>query len=144
MTDHLPLTGGVVTIRRPQPGDGGILLAGRDDVTRRFLGEAVGEPTPTAVVEIVGWVDHDTDPDHVWLEPDECNVGYQLFTEARGHGYATRAMRLMIDLVAHEGNHRVATFLIDPANRSQAVAARLGATQVADLDGNPYFKLPIA
>lgn len=143
-----PLTDGDVTIRAPRPADAAVLVAARDDVTRRFLGEGDGDPRPLAVIEVagavVGWVDHDTDPEHSWLEPGECNVGYQLAADHRGRGIATRAVRLLLRHLAAEGRHRVATFLIDPANlASQALATRVGAHRVADLDGNPYFKLPI-
>lgn len=141
----LPITDGVVTLRAMRPGDGAVLVAGRDDVARRFLGEGDPDPTPAAVVEVdgvvVGWVDHD---EREWLAPHECNVGYLVFPQHRGQGYASRAVQLLLHLLALEGRYTVATLLIDPENhRSIALARRLGCPQVEDLDGNPFFKVDV-
>lgn len=144
-----PITDGLVTIRPPAPGDAARLVAGRqgDEAFARFLGAGAGDdPDPTAVIvvddAVVGWVDHDLD--RTWLEPGEINVGYHLFASVRGHGYATRAVHLLLHHLAVDTDHRVATLLIDPANeRSLALAARIGSPPPDDLDGNPYFKRPI-
>ena len=50
------------------------------------------DPRPTAVIEVdgrasVGWVDHDHDDAHTWLDADECNVGYHVFAAHRGRGH---------------------------------------------------------
>lgn len=143
MSAFTPMTDAVVTIRPPQPGDAAILVAGRDDVFHRFLGEGDDNPAPTACIvvegEIVGWVDYDVE--RTWLEPGEVNVGYNVFAPHRGKGYASRAVELLLHHLLHETEYTVATLLIDPSNeRSLAVARRCGFTQVGDLDGNPYWK----
>jgi RimJ/RimL family protein N-acetyltransferase len=141
----LPITDGVVTIRAPRPGDTAVLVAGRDDVSRRFLGEGDPDPRPVAVIEVdgevVGWVDHD---DRSWLESHECNIGYHVFAAHRGGGYASRAVQLLLHLLAMEGRYSVATLLIDRENeRSQALARRNGYPRVPDLDGHPFFKVDV-
>ncbi len=141
----LPITDGVVTLRAVHPGDGAVLVAGRDEVANRFLGEGDPDPQPLAVVEVggqvVGWVDID---DRAWLEPHECNVGYLVLAEQRGQGYASRSVQLLLHHLALEGRYSVATLLIHPDNtRSIALAERLGFPRVPDLDGNSFFKVPI-
>ena len=142
----LPITDGVVTIREMQPGDAGVIVAGRDDVSRRFLGPGDPNPRPAAIIEVdrvvVGWVDHDDD--RPWLAPDECNVGYHVFAEHRGHGFASRAVQLLLHLLAQDGRYSTASLLIDPGNqRSLALARRLGFPPAPDLDGNRLFKVPV-
>jgi len=133
----------VVVVRSPEPGDAAVLIAGRDAVFHRFLGEGDPAPTPTACIvvdnEIVGWVDFDVD--RTWLEPGEVNVGYNVFAPHRGKGYASRAVELLLQHLAVDTEYTVATLLIDPNNeRSLALARRCQFTLVGDLDGNPYWK----
>lgn len=142
----LPITDGVVTIREMQPGDAGVIVAGRDDVSRRFLGPGDPNPRPVAVIEVdrvvVGWVDHDDD--RPWLAPDECNIGYHVFAEHRGHGFASRAVQLLLHHLAQDSQYSTASLLIDPGNqRSLALARRLGFPRAPDLDGNRLFKAPV-
>ncbi|HTH05743.1 MAG TPA: GNAT family protein [Ilumatobacteraceae bacterium] len=134
---------GVVTLRAPSEAEVPVLVAGRDEVFRRFLGDGDPHPWPTACVvvdgSVVGWVDWDHD--RTWLLPDEVNVGYGLAPEARGHGYASRAVRLLLQHLADDTDWRVATLLIHPENeRSLALARRLEFESAGDLDGNPYWK----
>lgn len=146
MTPLRPTTDGRVTVRPPGPGDASRLVAGRDEVFHRFLGEGDPDPAPTGCIEVggqvVGWVDFDVD--RSWLEPGEVNVGYHLFARQRGRGLATRAVRLLLHQLALAGEHHTVTLLIDRDNeRSSALAERLGCVRVADLDGHPYWKRPI-
>ena len=137
------LSDGVVRIRAPVPGDAAILVAGRDEVFHRFMGEGVEIPCPTACVvvndEIVGWVDYDVD--RSWLSPGEVNVGYNLFAPHRGKGYATRAVELLLQHLAEDTAYDTATLLIDADNeRSLALARRARFDAHGTLDGNQYWK----
>jgi RimJ/RimL family protein N-acetyltransferase len=136
---------GVVELRAPQPGDLGRLLEGRDSEFFRWFGAEATGPNPAACVwvddELVGWVDYDRDDDHDWLRPGEVNVGYSLFPAARGNGYASRAVELLLGHLARDTEHSVATLLIDPANApSLAVARRLGFVQHGDVNSEPFFR----
>jgi len=112
------LTNGQVSIRPSSIDDVPALIAGRDAEFERFLGPGSSDPRPVACVvaedHVVGWVDYDHD--RYWLEPDEVNVGYNLFAAHRGHGIATTAVRLLLDHLAQDTNWRVATLLIHPEN----------------------------
>jgi RimJ/RimL family protein N-acetyltransferase len=137
-------TDGVVTLRAPTPGDAARLIAGRDDEFHRWLGPGASTPAPVACIwvddELVGWVDYDTDPGHDWLASDEVNVGYSLFAPARGKGYASRAVELLLRHLADTTPHTTATLLIHPENaRSLALARRLGFSQREDVDGQAFF-----
>jgi RimJ/RimL family protein N-acetyltransferase len=140
------MSDGVVEIRPPGPGDAATIVAGRDEVSRRFLGDGVADPRPTACIvvdgEVVGWVDHENHS--AWLEPGEVNVGYGVFPQHRGNGYAARALALLLHHLAVASDHRVATLVIERDNlASLAVARRTGFTRVADREGHPYFKRPL-
>jgi aminoglycoside 6'-N-acetyltransferase len=140
------LSDGVVLIRAPAPGDAAILVAGRDEVFHRFMGEGAEHPRPTACVvvndEIVGWVDYDVD--RTWLLPGEVNVGYNVFAPHRGKGYATRAVELLLQHLAEDTAFDTATLLIDSDNeRSLALARRALFDAHGELDGNRYWKRPI-
>jgi RimJ/RimL family protein N-acetyltransferase len=139
---------GVVELRAPQPGDLPRLLEGRDAEFFRWFGAEATGPNPAACVwvddELVGWVDYDRDDDHDWLRPGEVNVGYSLFPAARGKGYASRAVELLLDHLARDTEHSVATLLIDPENTpSLAVARRLGFAQCGEVDSEPFFRRPL-
>ena len=92
--------------------------------------------------EIVGWIDFDSGRD--WLPPGAVNVGYFLFAPARGNGYATRAMTLLLEHLATQPDVDTATALIDPGNaRSLAVAERAGFTERGIVDGSVYLTRPV-
>jgi RimJ/RimL family protein N-acetyltransferase len=137
-------TDGVVTLRAPGPGDAALLVAGRDEEFSRWLGPGGRDPSPAACVwlgdELVGWVDYDRDPEHDWLGTDEVNVGYYLFPAARGKGYASRAVELLLEHLRRDTEHGVATLLIHPQNeRSLALAGRLGFVPAGEVGGEPFF-----
>lgn len=115
-------------------------------MSRRFLGPGDDDPRPTACIvvdgAVVGWVDHDVD--RSWLAPGEVNVGYNVFAPHRGHGYATRAVQLLVHHLAVDTDHHTATLLISAENeRSLALASRALFAPAGDLDGQPYFKRPV-
>ena len=135
---------GVVTLRAPEPEDVELLVAGRDEEFFRWFGAGATGPRPVACVwvdqRLVGWVDYDLDADHDWLRPGEVNVGYYLFGTARGKGYASRAVELLLEHLRRDTEHTVATLLIHPENaRSLAVARRLNFVQKGEVDGEPFF-----
>jgi len=123
-----------------------VLIAGRDAEFDRWLGPGANDPRPTACIvvddEIVGWIDFDSGRD--WLPPGAVNVGYFLFAPARGNGYATRAMTLLLEHLATQPDVDTATVLIDPGNaRSLAVAERAGFTERGIVDGSVYLTRPV-
>jgi RimJ/RimL family protein N-acetyltransferase len=137
-------TDGVVTLRAPAPGDVELLVANRDEEFFRWFGPGATGPNPVARIwvdeRLVGWVDYDLDADHDWLRPGEVNVGYYLFPEARGKGYASRAVELLLEHLRRDTEHSVATLLIHPENvRSLALARRLGFVQRGEVNGEPFF-----
>ncbi len=135
---------GVVTLRAPEPEDVELLVADRDEEFFRWFGAGATGPRPVACVwvdeRLVGWVDYDLDADHDWLSPGEVNVGYYLFATARGNGYASRAVELLLEHLRRDTEHTVATLLIHPENaRSLAVARRLKFVQKREVNGEPFF-----
>jgi len=136
------VTDGVVTLRPPRPGDARLLVEGRDDEFFRWLGPGAETPSPVACVwveeELVGWVDYDLE--HEWLRPGEVNVGYYLFPAARGHGYASRAVELLLLHLGRATQHTVATLVIDRQNaRSLRLARRLGFVEQGELEKGLFF-----
>src|SRR6187551_2592603 len=99
----LPRSDGLVTVRAPRDEDRARLISGRDSESERWLGPGSPEPSPTVVIEVgdlvVGWVDADATAD--WLGTNELNVGYCVFSEHRGNGYAARALRLLAQELRH-------------------------------------------
>jgi RimJ/RimL family protein N-acetyltransferase len=136
------VTDGVVTLRPPRPADGERLIAGRDDEFFRWLGPGSESPSPVACVwvddELVGWVDYDLE--HEWLKPGEVNVGYYLFPAARGKGYASRAVELLLVHLSRATPHTVATLAIDPENLSSLrLARRLGFVEKGEFEKGLFF-----
>lgn len=135
---------GAVTLRPPRADDTAVLIAARDDAFRRWLGAGSYNPSPTGCIvvgeQVVGWVDYDHDPDHDWLGDGEVNIGYFVFAEQRGNGYATRAVELLLKHLARDTQYTTATLLIDPENEaSLAVAGRCGFERRDDVRGKRYF-----
>ena len=86
----------------------------------------------------MGWVDYDVERD--WLKPGEVNVGYYLFPAARGKGYASRAVELLLLHLGDETEHNVPTLLIHPENeRSLRLARRLRFAASGEVEGELFF-----
>jgi GNAT superfamily N-acetyltransferase len=135
-------TDGVVTLKPPRRGDARLLVEGRDEQFFRWVGPGAEVPSPAACVwvgdELVGWVDYDLD--HEWLKPGEVNVGYYLFPAARGKGFASRAVELMLLHLQRDTEHTVATLVIHPDNtRSLALARRLEFEEAGEVGENLFF-----
>lgn len=135
-------TDGVVTLKPPGPGDGQSLIEGRDGQFFRWIGPGAQTPNPVACVwardELIGWVDYDVD--HDWLKTGQVNVGYYLFAPARGHGFASRAVVLLLEHLRRDTAYTTATLMIHPDNsRSLALAARLGFVEQDKIDGSLFF-----
>jgi RimJ/RimL family protein N-acetyltransferase len=128
----LPVSDGVITVRWFGGNvDRDAIVAARDDVSRRWLGPGSREPAPTACIDVagtlVGWIDVDRDPP--WLQPGEGNVGYCIFPTHRGHGYATRALKLLPAILDEEGLQR-GLLVIDWANQASLGVARASGAQL--------------
>jgi RimJ/RimL family protein N-acetyltransferase len=90
--------------------------------------------------QVIGWVDYDHDPDHDWLSAGEVNIGYFVFAEHRGNGYATQAVEALLHHLAQDTQFTTATLLIDPANEaSLTVAVRCGFERQDDVRGQRYL-----
>ena len=131
----LPVSDGIVTVRPFGPADRDTLVAGRDAASRRWLGPGSAEPSPAACIEVdgttVGWVDADASAP--WLDHGEVNVGYNVFPAHRGHGYASRAVRLLLEELRGDSGVVTALFVIDPQNvPSHRVARAVGAQRTSD------------
>jgi GNAT superfamily N-acetyltransferase len=129
----LPITDAVVTLRAPEPSDRARLIAGRDDEHRKWLGQGSDNPQPTACIVVgdivVGWVD--ADPEPRWLPPGGLNMGYSLFQHARGQGFATRAVQLLLSHLVEQNVATSAIAAINPGNiRSLAVVRRAGFVEI--------------
>jgi RimJ/RimL family protein N-acetyltransferase len=76
---------------------------------------------------VVGMVEANTDHYRIeGIRPGEANISYALYPEARGKGYATRAVRLILRLLGSRGVTG-AVIPVDPRNtRSIEVARRCG------------------
>ena len=80
------------------------------------------------------------DLEHDWLQPGEVNVGYYLFPAARGKGYASRAVELLLLQLSRATPHTVATLVIDPENDSSLrLARRLGFVEKGEFEKGLFF-----
>ena len=143
--DPVELTDAPLSLRPLQDGDVPVLVAGRDEGSRRWLGPGSANPSPTACIvvsdQVVGWVDYDHDLGHDWLDDYEVNLGYCVFAPHRGNGYAARAVELLLAQLRDGTEYRVASLLIDSGNApSLGVARRCRFELVGALRGQMYFR----
>jgi RimJ/RimL family protein N-acetyltransferase len=143
--DPAKVTDGTVSLRPSHGSDVPLLIAARDEEFHKWLGPGSDRPSPTVCIvvqaEVVGWVDYDHDPEHDWLGVDEVNLGYFVFPDHRGNGYAPRAVELLLRYLQEEAVCGVASLLIDRRNEpSLAVARRCHFPFVGELNGQLYFR----
>ena len=108
-----------------------------------MINRPVAESLAYIVVDraVVGWIEYDVNRE--WLEPGEVNLGYFLVASARGYGYATRAVNLLLRHLAAETDYRVATLLIDLRDEcSLAVASRADFELAEDIGGGTVCLKP--
>lgn len=154
----------VVALRRPTEGDlDDIVTACQDPEIPRFT--RVPSPYDRANAETFlannadAWSDESAGRELSFVITDQANdrvlgaiglrrspdrgaaeVGYWLAADARGHGYVSRAVRLLTGWAFELGFERVELFT-DPTNEpSQAVAVRCGFTREGVL--RSYFEHP--
>ncbi len=144
------LTDGVVTLRPMTPADAESHLAGEDEQTVRFLSggrstmetvllwiecnrvshEASGPVRVfgiclTDIGTLVGMVEANMATS--FFRPGVANVTYGLYPDARGHGYATRAVYLAMRYLVDHTDTDVAAIQVHPENvASSRIPERLG------------------
>jgi RimJ/RimL family protein N-acetyltransferase len=147
--DLVELTDGTILLRPFRPEDAEAHLAGEDDEQVRWLSggratlsgvrawieasqRADGSVFTFAIVNaqtraLVGMVEARTDHEAIaGLSEGDANISYGLYPIARGQGYASRAVALVMDFLQSRGL-RQAVIRVDPRNTSSArVAQRLG------------------
>jgi RimJ/RimL family protein N-acetyltransferase len=145
MLDSVEAAGSKLSLRPPQSNDVAVIVASRDDESRKWLGPGSDSPSPAACIvvgdEVVGWADYDHDAEHDWLQAHEVNLGYCVFPQYRGNGYAAKAVELLLGQIRDITEFRVASLLIDNRNApSLAVARRCRFTFVGEVRGQLDFR----
>jgi RimJ/RimL family protein N-acetyltransferase len=168
-TGEVVISDGVIVLRPLNGEDAADHLAGEDAELVRWLNggpgteEAVrrhiehveqmwqnGGPIFTFAVRLlaedtlVGTIDVQLHQDA--YGPDQANLAYGLYPTWRGHGFATRAVRLALEFLRPEATVRSALIRADPGNLSSAaVAVRAGfklAKPAAETeDGHDWYEL---
>jgi RimJ/RimL family protein N-acetyltransferase len=74
-------------------------------------------------------------------DPRQCDIGFTISAEHQGHGYATEAVRLLLDyLFTDRGKHRITAYC-DPRNAaSVALLERLGMRREGHLRESTWAK----
>ena len=74
-------------------------------------------------------------------DPRQCDIGFTLSPQHQGHGYATEAVRLLVNyLFSERGKHRIAAWC-DPRNAaSVALLERLGMRREGHLRQSTWAK----
>lgn len=154
-----PLTDGLIRLRPPAASDLDAIDRGiTDPDVVRWIGRPTMEARQALELNLSRWLDgsgptfaicepDDTCVGHVWLNRhrDDCwSVGYWLLPEARGHGLATRAVRLVSAWAFRDLGLTELSLVTDAWNsRSQRVAERSGfkregpARSAVDAEGRP-------
>ena len=96
----------------------------------------------TAEGNLVGMVEANTDDSSIeGLEKGDANISYSLYPDARGKGYVTRAVDLLLEFLRSRGIKR-AVIRVHPENiNSMGVPLRSGFKEVdpiKDKAGNPF------
>lgn len=93
---------------------------------------------------LVGMVEANKDYEQVeGIQEGDANVSYGLYPFARGKGYATRAVNMMVDFLREEGLNR-AVIRVNPENRrSLNVPVRCGFTESGSIVTESGQKLNI-
>ena len=143
MTDQPTLTDGVVTLRPFARDDIDAHVAGEDDEARLWFGQP-GPSTYAGMLEVVDrWqrereagtrltfaIQHDgitVGTAEARPDQDVAALSWMLYAGHRGHGYATRAIRLLIGYAFETLGVRRVEAEVDPRNlASQRVATRAG------------------
>jgi RimJ/RimL family protein N-acetyltransferase len=163
------LTDGVIVLRPPTTNDIDAILAGEDEqmalwlndgpstrasvathITHAQAGWRAGGPKLALTVraadtdELVGTVEAHTAA--AGLHPGQVNISYGLYPAGRGHGYATRAVRLLCSYLATSGAATVAVIRAHPGNPASAAVARRCGFQPARAstpDGHDWYALSL-
>jgi len=143
VTDQPTLTDGVVTLRPFARDDIDAHVAGEDDEARLWFGQP-GPSTYAGMLEVVDrWqrereagtrltfaIQHDgitVGTAEARPDQDVAALSWMLYAGHRGHGYATRAIRLLIGYAFETLGVRRVEAEVDPRNlASQRVATRAG------------------
>jgi RimJ/RimL family protein N-acetyltransferase len=150
------LSDGIVTIRPFILEDAQAHLAGEDEEQVKWLSggkstlESVqkwieentgswrrgGGPLYNFAVEdaetrkLIGMVEASTDTSIAGIKEGDANISYALYPDARGKGYVTKAVTLLLDFLKSRGIKR-AVIRVDLKNTASAnVPARLGFTKI--------------
>lgn len=169
VTDQVVITDGVIVLRPLRSEDADEHLAGEDAELVRWVNggpgtkESVlrhiehvqqmwqnGGPIFTFAVRLlaedalVGTLDVQLDQDA--YRPDQANLAYGLYPAWRGHGFATRAVRLAVEFLRPEATVHSALIRADPANASSAAVAiragfKLTKPGAETRDGHDWYEL---
>jgi [ribosomal protein S5]-alanine N-acetyltransferase len=148
-----PLSDGVVTLRPPDERDlAAIDLGIHDPEVVRWFGTPDSSAMDVLALNRERWADgsptfcicenDDICVGHVWVNVHASDatmgsVGYWLLPPARGHGLATRAVRLITEWAVADLGITHLRLLTEPANgRSQRVAERSGFRRIGILAGH--------
>ncbi len=156
---NMELTDGEITLRPFRLDDAEAHLAGEDDEQVKWLSGGKGTlegakawieknqrywenggPVFNLAVwdknsnKLVGMVESNTNQESIeGIQEGDANISYGLYPEARGKGYALKAVRLMEDFLKNKGLKRV-VIRVNPENEASAkVPQRLGYREAGQI-----------